>query len=132
MVQEEKALRRFLSKALAALCSVERNYLWNCGRRHHEEQLCEIIFEFGPVVHEMFFKDISYLELWQPFCSAERNHLCNFDRGYYKERFYEIILNLDQWFRRRCLLKIYYIWSSGNPFVWWNHVEGIKRKNSVS
>ena len=22
----------------------------------------------------MSLKDISYLELWQPFCSAERNH----------------------------------------------------------
>ena len=28
-------------------------------------------FEFGPVAQEeMLFKDISYLELWQPFCSA--------------------------------------------------------------
>ena len=26
----------------------------------------------------MFFKDISYLELWQPSCSVERNHLCYF------------------------------------------------------
>ena len=23
-------------------------------------------FEFGPVVQEMLFKDISYLEVWQP------------------------------------------------------------------
>ena len=46
----------------------------------------------------MSFKDISYLELWQPFCSAEWNHLCNFDRRYYEEQFCEIILNLDQWF----------------------------------
>ena len=26
----------------------------------------------------MLFKDMSYLELWQPFCSAEWNHMCNF------------------------------------------------------
>ena len=25
-------------------------------------------------MEEMPFKDISYLELWQPFCSAEQNH----------------------------------------------------------
>ena len=25
------------------LCSVEQNHLCNFGRRHHEEQLCEII-----------------------------------------------------------------------------------------
>ena len=32
-------------------------------------------FELRPVV--LSFKDISYLELRQPFCSVERNHLCN-------------------------------------------------------
>ena len=42
--------------------------------------------------------------------------MCNFDRGYQEEQFCEIILNLDQWFRR-CLLKIFLIWSSGGPFV---------------
>ena len=30
-------------------------------------------FEFGLVVPEMLFKDISYLELWQPFCSVDQN-----------------------------------------------------------
>ena len=65
----------------------------------------------------MLFKDIAYLELWLPFCSAEQNHLCNFGRGYHEEQFCEIILNLDQWFRRRCVLKIFIIWSSGDHFV---------------
>ena len=46
----------------------------------------------------MLFKDISYLELWQPFSSVERSHLCN-SSGYYKGQFFEIILNLDQWLR---------------------------------
>ena len=85
----------------------------------------------------MSFKDITYLELWHPFCSAERNHLFNFGRGYYEEQFCEIILNLDQWFRRRCLLNLFLIWSSGGPFVQRSRticailVEGIKRNNSV-
>ena len=61
------------------------------------------------------FKDISYLELWQPLCSAEWNHLCNFGRWHHEEQFCEIILNLDQW--RRSCLKIFLIWSSGSPFV---------------
>ena len=56
----------------------------------------------------MLFKDISYLELWQPFCSAERNNLCNFGSGYLEEQYCEIILNLDLWFRR-CHLKISYL-----------------------
>ena len=53
----------------------------------------------------MLFKNISYLEHWQPFCSAERNHLCNFGRGCYEEQFCELILNLGQCFRTRRRLK---------------------------
>ena len=76
------------------------------------------LFEFGPVVQEeMPFKVISYLELWWTFCSAECNHLCSFDRRHHEEQFCEIYFNLDQWFKRRCLLKIFLIWSSGGPFV---------------
>ena len=49
---------------------------------YYEEHFCEILYtEFGPVVQEMPFKDISNLELWQPFSSAEWNHLCNFIEG---------------------------------------------------
>ena len=29
----------------------------------------------------------------------------------------EFVLNLDQWFRRKCLLKVFLIWSSDSPFV---------------
>ena len=85
----------------------------------------------------MRFKDISYLELWRPFCLAELNHLCNFGRRHHEEQFCEIILNSDQWFKRRCLLKIFLIWSSGGPRVQWRGticailVEGIMRNNSV-
>ena len=39
----------------------------------------------------MSFKDISYLELWQPFCSTEQNQLCNFGRGYQEGQFCGII-----------------------------------------
>ena len=65
----------------------------------------------------MPFKDISYLECWWPFCLAEWNHLCNFGRGYKEKQLCEIIQNWDQWFRRKCLLKIFLIWSSGSHFV---------------
>ena len=86
----------------------------------------------------MSLKDISYLELWQPFCSAEWNHLCNIGSGYQEEQFCEIILNLDHWFRRRCLIKIFLIWSSYSPFVQQSGticailVEGIMTNNSVN
>ena len=69
------------------------------------------------VQKEMLFKDISYIELWQSLCSADQNHLCNFGRRYHQEQFCEIILNLDQWFRRKCCLKVFLIWSSDSPFV---------------
>ena len=83
------------------------------------------------------FKDISYLDLWQPFCSAERNHLCNFGKRCYEEQFCEIILNSDQWLRMKCSFKKFLIWSSGSPFVLLSGticsilVEDIMRNNSV-
>ena len=49
---------------------------------------------------EMSFKDISYLELWQPLSSADQNDLLNFGKGYHEQQFCEIILDFDQWFRR--------------------------------
>ena len=122
---------------LRPLCSAEQNHLCNFERCHHEQQFCDIILNLDQWSRRRScLKDISYLELWQPFCSAERNHLCNFSRSHHEEQFCEIILNLDQWFKR-CLLKIFLIWSSGDPFVQQSRttcailVEGIMRNNSV-
>ena len=56
------------------------------------------------VQEETSFKDISYLELFQPFCLGVRNHLCKFGRGHDEKHFYEIVKNLDQRFRMRCHL----------------------------
>ena len=72
--------------------------------------------KFGPVVKdEMWFKDSSYLELWQLFCAGEPNNLCKFGREYYEAQLCEIILNLDQWIRTICAIL----------------VKGIKRNISV-
>ena len=65
-------------------CSVDRNYLCNLCREHHEEQLCEIIVT-GPVDQEKSFKDSSYLELWWPLCTTDWIHLCNFGRMHHEE-----------------------------------------------
>ena len=82
-----------------------------------------IYMKLGPVVQEMSFKGISYLELWKPFCSEEHNHLCNFGRGYQEEKFCEIILNFSQWYRR-CLFKDFLsgalttlLFSGAEPFM---------------
>ena len=61
--------------------------------------------------------------------------MCNLVEGIMRNNC-EIILILDQWFRR-CLFKIFLIWSSGGPFVQRSRticailVDGIKRNNSV-
>ena len=81
--------------------------------------------KFEPVIQqEMSFKDISFLELWQPLCSVDWNHLCNFGRRYYEDQFCEIILNLGQWFRRGCRLKDFLsgalaalLFSEAEPFM---------------
>ena len=71
----------------------------------------------------MPFKDISYLELWQPFCFLEWNHLCNFGRRHYGDQFFEIILILGQWFRMRYHLKdlsgalAALLFSGADPFI---------------
>ena len=72
----------------------------------------------GPVVQEeMSFKDRSYLELWQLPLFGGLDPLCDIGRRHHEEQSCEIILNLDQWFRRKCSLKVFLIWSSGSPFV---------------
>ena len=63
---------------------------------------------------EILFKDISYLQIWRPFSWTELDTWCNFCRGHYEETICEIILNLDQWFSRKCHLKIFLapVWQS--------------------
>ena len=77
---------------------MERNHLCNCGRVHHEEQFCEIIFNFGSVVgEEMSSKDISYLELWWPFFFGGAEPLGNVGKVHHEEPLCEnIYMNLDQ------------------------------------
>ena len=45
--------------------------------------------------------------------SAGQNRLGNFVRGPYKKQLCEIILTLEQWFKRRCRLRIFLIYSFG-------------------
>ena len=39
------------------------------------------LYEIWPVVQEMLFKEISYLELWQPICSMDWKHLSNLEEN---------------------------------------------------
>ena len=62
------------------------------------------------------FKHFSSTAVATPVLSLT-NFLCNIGRSHHEEQFCEIILNLDQWFRGRCRLKIFLIWSSSGRFV---------------
>ena len=105
----------FLSGALAVLLFGAAEPFMQFWKRASWGIFMWSYMEFGPVVQkEMSFKDISYLEPWEPLCSADPNHLCNFGRSYHEEQFSEIIFNLDQWFRRKCCLKVFLIWWAKN------------------
>ena len=79
--------RHFLSRVLwKPLCLTEQDHLCNFGRRHNEEQFCQIILNLIKWFRRRCRLKIFYLELlWQPFCLAEWNHLCNFSRGHHEE-----------------------------------------------
>ena len=138
MIQEEMLFKGISHLALwPPFCSAKPYHLCNFGRGYHEEQFCEIILNLDQWIRRRWvLKKLSYLELWWPLW-VELNHLCNFGRRHHEEHFCEIILNLDQWFMRKCCLKIFFIWSSGGPFVQRSgticaiSVEGIMRNNSV-
>ena len=48
---------------------------------------------------------------------SEEYHSSNFGKGSPKKHFCEIILKSGHWFRRRCHLKVFSIFSSGSHFV---------------
>ena len=105
--------------------SLERNHSCNFGRKHHEEQLCKIIFNL-----DKWFRRICRLKIFLIWSSGgplvqRSGTICfKFDRRCYEEQFWETILNLDQWFRRRCHLRYFLsgaltalLFSRVEPFV---------------
>ena len=56
----------------------------------------------------MPFKGISNLDIW-PFCSAECNVCAILVEGIMRNNSFKSILNLGQWFRNSCCLKVYSI-----------------------
>ena len=64
-------LKDFLSGAPATLLfSGTEAFMQFLKRASWETFMCSYM-KFGPVVQEMSFKNISYLELWQPLCSVD-------------------------------------------------------------
>ena len=89
----------------------------NFSRGYHEEQFCEIILIWtsssGGDVFKRYFLSGALAALL--FSGAEP--FVQFGRGYYEKQFCKIVLNLDKWSKRRCIVRIFLIWSSGGPFV---------------
>ena len=56
---------------------MEQNHLCNFERGHNGEHT-----KFEPVIQEMSFKDISYIELWQPLCSVDWNLCAILEEGF--------------------------------------------------
>ena len=59
--------------------------------------------KFGPAVQkEMLFKDISYLELWQPFVQRTVTICAILEEGVMRNNSVKFFFYLDKWFRRKC------------------------------
>ena len=78
------------------------------GRGYSGKCFCEVILIF-PVVQEMSFSDISYLQLCRQSYWVVQNYLSNVGKVHYEEHFCDRIRNLDSWLRRLCRLKIFLI-----------------------
>ena len=61
---------------------------------------------YWPVAKEISFKSISIFSSGGHIVQRELKILINLGRGHHDDYFCEITLNLDQWFKRRCGLKI--------------------------
>ena len=125
MLQEEMSFKDIsYLELLWPLCSVDRNYLCNFGRKHHEEQFCELILN-----SDKWFRRIcrsNVFLIWSSgsnFCSAYQNHLCNFGRGYYEEQFcYFFFHFFNQPAVQEMSFKRFLICSSGGPPVRWSWI----------
>ena len=73
-----------------SFCPVDWYHLCIFGRRHHEEQSCEIILNLGQWFRRCCLKDFLSGAL-AALCSMERNHLCNIVRGHHGEHSCEVI-----------------------------------------
>ena len=61
---------------------------------------------YWPVAKEIRFENISNFSSDSHVVQLEAEPSINFGRG---QHFFEIILDLDQWFRRKCRLKVFFI-----------------------
>ena len=118
LVQEEMSFKRFLNWSSGSPPLRRSGTIYAVLNEGIMGNIHVKLHEIWTVVQEeMSFKDISFLELWQPPCSVDLIHLCNIGRRHHEERSCVIILNLFQQFRRKRCLNIFLIWSSGSPFV---------------
>ena len=101
-------------------CSAERNHLCNFGRRHHEEQFCEIILNLDPCSKtRCSLKIFLILSCGSPFVQRSGTILCYFCRGHYEEQFWDYF-EFGPVVQEEMSFKRFLIWSSGSPPVQWS------------
>ena len=82
-------------------CSVEQNYLCNFSRRHHEEQLCEIILNLDQWYRRCCLKIFLISSSGSPFVQQSRT----------------ICATLVEGIIRNNYVKLFLIWTSGSRDV---------------
>ena len=107
--EDGDAFRRyFLSGALVALLYSAAEPFVQFWQRISWRTILWNNFEFGPVVQEMSFKDISYLELWPPLCSANGTICAIFVEGLWGTNLWNYF-EFDQWFKEMAFKNISYL-----------------------
>ena len=91
-----------LSGAWVPFCSAERNHLYNFGRRHHEEQFCEIILNL-----DQWFKRIYRLKIFLIWSSV----------GPFEQRSGTIFAFLVEGLMRNNYVNLFRIWASDSGDV---------------
>ena len=106
------------------LCLVERNYLCNFGRRHHEEQLCEIILNLDQWFRTCRLKILLIWSSGGPFVQWSGTICAILVENIMRNNSVNFFLNLGQWFRMRCCLKdflsgalVALLFSGAEPFM---------------
>ena len=73
------------------------------GKGHYDKHFCEIILNLNQCFKRRCLKDISCLELCQPFVQQSRTVCAIFVEGIMRNTSVKLILNCEHWFRKCCL-----------------------------
>ena len=131
MVQEEMRFKDISYLELWWLfCSAKWNQLCNFGRKHHEEQFCEIILN----LHQWFKRcRLKIFLIWSsggPFVQRSWTICANLVGGIMRNNsmnYFELVPVVQE----EVSFKRFLIWSSGGPPVQWSRTIFAKLKEGI-